>query len=191
MGDAASLHPLTDLGLVLPEETGASFEENAIAKATLVASATGMLTIADDSGLEVDALNGAPGVRTARFAGPNATDADNRTALLDRLKGIPISQRSARFVCAIAVADACGNTHVATGACYGSIATEETGSGGFGYDPIFTVEDGRTMAELSAEEKNAISHRGIALRQSLPILLLSLPGRKLLPGLQAGSEDER
>lgn len=180
IGISAPLQPAAELGLALPEETGRSFEDNARAKASFVATSTGMLTIADDSGLEVDVLNGAPGVDTARYAGPNATDGDNRTLLLKRLEGIPPGQRSARFVCVIAVVDAYGNSTVATGKCDGLIAMQEIGSGGFGYDPIFELEDGRTMAELTATEKNEISHRGVALRKILPILRSSLAGGKLL-----------
>lgn len=179
IGNAATLRPLSELALTLPEETGASFEENARAKANLVASATGLLTIADDSGLEVDVLNGAPGIHTARFAGPEASDDENRLLLLERLKGIPPSRRSAQFVCVIALADGRGNTITVSGRCRGSIAVQEAGYAGFGYDPIFELGDGRTMAELTAREKNAISHRGIALRAALPLLVRSLPSGAL------------
>lgn len=172
---AATIIPLSALGLTLPEETGATFEENARAKARFVATHSGLLALADDSGLEVDALGGAPGVRTARYAGDLATDEDNRRLLLEQMTGIPLARRAARFVCVIAIADPNGQIVTTAGSCAGTIAELETGSGGFGYDPIFGLADGRTLAQLSLECKNAISHRGIALRSAMPILLASLP----------------
>ena len=171
----ATIVSLPTLGLTLPEETGATFEENASAKARFVASQTGLLALADDSGLEVAALDGAPGVRTARYAGAHATDEENRNLLLERMLGVPPAARTARFVCVLAIADANGGIATTTGYCAGSIAEMEAGAGGFGYDPIFRLADGRTMAQLPPEEKNAISHRGAALRSALPILLASLP----------------
>ena len=174
LGGAATIIPLSALGLTMPEESGATFEDNARAKATFVAARTGLLALADDSGLEVDALHGAPGVRTARFAGPRATDEENRRLLLERMVGVPAAERAARFVCAIAIADPDGETVTTSGTCAGSIAEHEMGSGGFGYDPVFRLADGRTLAQLSPEAKNAISHRGIALRAASPILLASL-----------------
>lgn len=179
MGDAATIVPFHDLALALPEETSTSFKENALVKARHVASVTGMLTIADDSGIEVDVLNGAPGVRSARFAGPTASDDENRRLLLERLEGVVGSRRAARFVCVIAIADGFGSVHTEWGSCDGFIALHESGNGGFGYDPIFALEDGRTMAELSSGDKNVISHRGIALRKSMPVVMSALRSGKL------------
>lgn len=176
---AATIIPLSTLGLTLPEETGTTFEENASAKARFVAARTGLLALADDSGLEVAALHGAPGVRTARYAGAHATDEENRNLLLERMLDVPPAARAARFVCVLAIADANGAIATTTGFCAGSIAEREVGSGGFGYDPLFRLADGRTLAELTAEHKNAISHRGAALRSALPILLASLPSGTL------------
>jgi len=164
IGDVADVIDLKPLDLVLPPETGATFEENAIAKARFAAEATGMIAVADDSGLEVDALGGLPGVRTARYAGENATDAENRSKLLSAMREIPDGQRGARFVSVIAIVTPDGTTVTTEGTCAGSIAHTERGTGGFGYDSLFLLESGRTMAEISAAEKNAISHRGAAMR---------------------------
>ncbi len=168
---------LEDLGLELvsvgdiegvPEvvEDGATFLENAVKKAVEVARATGLAAIADDSGLEVDALGGRPGVYSARYAGEGASDEDNYRKLLKELEGIPEKERTARFKCVMVAARPDG-THIWTeGACEGVIASEPKGSQGFGYDPVFYLPDkGRTMAQLSKEEKNAISHRGRAMRR--------------------------
>ena len=157
----------------LPPEDGDTFEANAIKKAREVANATMMLTLADDSGLEVDALGGAPGVRSARFAGERATDAENNAALLTALEaldaGHPDSGRNdlkARFRCVLALVDPFvrdGEPVVVDGTCEGRITRTPRGSGGFGYDPLFLVEGtDRTMAELSEDEKNRISHRARA-----------------------------
>jgi len=143
------------------EETGATLEENALLKARAVAEATGVAAVADDTGLEVDALGGAPGVHTARFAGPSATYAANRRALLEALDGR--NDRSARFRTVIALAEPGGSEVTVEGVLEGTITRSERGSGGFGYDPIFEV-DGRTLAEIPEEDKNRISHRGRALR---------------------------
>ncbi|MGB3304670.1 MAG: RdgB/HAM1 family non-canonical purine NTP pyrophosphatase [Thermomicrobiales bacterium] len=164
IGDIADVIDLKPLDLVLPPETGATFEENAIAKARFAAKATGMIAVADDSGLEVDALGGLPGVRSARYAGENATDAENRSKLLSAMREIPDGQRGARFVSVIAIVEPDGTTITTEGTCAGSIAHTERGTGGFGYDSLFLLESGRTMAEISAAEKNAISHRGAAMR---------------------------
>ncbi len=140
-------------------ETGATLEENATLKARTVARATGLPALADDTGLEVDALDGAPGVHTARFAGPSATYAENRTALLAAMQGV--ADRNARFRTVVALVD--GDALVtASGSIEGTIALRERGSGGFGYDPIFEVE-GRTMAEIGVAEKNLLSHRARAI----------------------------
>lgn len=145
-------------------EDGSTFEENAIKKAVSVMKATGLPCIADDSGLCVDALNGAPGIYTARFAGENATDDDNICKLLSELDGVPKEQRTARFVCVIAVSFPDRDPITFRGECEGFILTEKHGENGFGYDPVFYVEEfGKAMAELPAEIKNSISHRSRAL----------------------------
>lgn len=159
------------------EETGATFEENAILKARAVCQATGAIALADDSGLEVDALSGRPGVRSARYAGERASDGENNALLLSELGGT--SQRRARFRCALALCipgDARART--VAGSCEGTIGRAPSGSGGFGYDPVFLPDgfDGRSMAALSPAEKNAISHRGRAV-EALQTVLLELSGR--------------
>ena len=145
-------------------ESGKTFEENALQKAHFYAEASGEWTLADDSGLEVDALHGAPGVYTRRYAGPNATDQQNYEKLLGELRGVPRELRSARFVCCMALVDpALGGRAPRTfrGERRGHITEVPRGTGGFGYDPIFEV-DGRTMAERSPAEKDQLSHRGAA-----------------------------
>ena len=145
-------------------EDGTTFEENAIKKAVTVMKASGLPCIADDSGLCVDALDGAPGLYTARYAGENATDDENIQKLLDSLKGVEKEKRTARFVCVIAVAYPDREAATFRGECEGLILTEKHGENGFGYDPVFYVEEyGKAMAELSAEIKNSISHRSRAL----------------------------
>jgi len=148
------------------EETGATLEANALIKARAVATATGLLTIADDSGLEVDALGGAPGVRSARYAGEQATDADNVTRLLADLAEVPTERRTARFAAVLVARAPDGTETVVRGEVEGRIIGAPSGAGGFGYDPVFVPAegDGRTFAEMSAEEKHAISHRGRAVR---------------------------
>jgi XTP/dITP diphosphohydrolase len=161
---------------VLPQpppivEDAPTFAGNAMKKATLVAAASGRLTLADDSGLEVDALQGRPGVRSARFAHEHATDPENNAALLNALGGVPVGERTARFRCALALVDPRGATTTAEGVCDGSIALDPRGGRGFGYDPLFIVGgDTRTMAELTQSEKNAVSHRARALRELLRAL---------------------
>ena len=150
----------------LPPETGATFAANALAKARAAARATGQAVIADDSGIEAEALGGAPGVRSARFAGEGASDADNLAKLLAEA---PAGSRVV-YVCALALVAPDGVEQVVEGRCTGRLATEPRGAGGFGYDPAFVpddVGDGRTMAELRPEEKAAISHRGRAARALL------------------------
>jgi XTP/dITP diphosphohydrolase len=145
-------------------ETGETFEANATSKATLVASLTVRIALADDSGLEVDALGGAPGVHSATFLGPHATDADRNAWVLARLRGVEGDARTARFRAVVAVATPDGSVRTFEGACEGRIADAPRGTGGFGYDPIFFVpEYGCTMGELPPESKNAISHRARAL----------------------------
>lgn len=154
----------------LPEvhEDGATFSENAKKKALKVAELTGLPALADDSGLEVDALGGSPGVRSARFAGDD--DANNRK-LLELLKGVPPERRTARFRCVLALAFPDGRAYTVEGTCEGRIAEEPAGEGGFGYDPIFLVpERGLTFAQMTREEKNSISHRGRALRKLREVL---------------------
>ena len=151
-------------------ETGTTFAENSIIKARAVAQATGHIAVADDSGLVVDALAGAPGVYSARYAGDNATDADNNAKLLAALAGVPQNLRVARFVCAMTACAPSGETITAQGAWEGHIALAPSGAGGFGYDPLFYDPSlGRTAAELSAEQKNSRSHRGRALRELMAL----------------------
>jgi XTP/dITP diphosphohydrolase len=159
-----------DLGIELPLETGSTFAENAIVKAESAAAHARLPAIGDDSGLEVDALGGAPGIHSARFAGESRSDAANMTKLLSQLEGISAEKRTARFRCVVAFAMPDGTLRTATGAVEGRIGFEPRGNAGFGYDPLFELSDGRTFAEIPAEEKDAISHRGRALRQLAPII---------------------
>ncbi len=161
--------PLGACDVPEPEEDGATFEENARIKAIAYARALGEAVLADDSGLEVDALGGAPGVHSARYAGVGATraerDAANNAKLLRELEGVPDGARAARFVCVLCVARPDGSIVVeARGTFEGTIGRAPRGANGFGYDPLLVLEDGRTSAELSGAEKNARSHRGHALR---------------------------
>ena len=153
------------------EETGDTFVENAILKATTYAAVSGLITLADDSGLEVDALGGAPGVRSARYAGADADDADRIGLLLRNMKEVPRELRSARFRCVIAVAWPSGATETVDGAVEGVIGFEARGSNGFGYDPVFYLPHlGQTMAELSLSEKNSVSHRAQATKKAAVLL---------------------
>jgi XTP/dITP diphosphohydrolase len=161
---------LEDLGLPSPEETGSTLQENAELKALTAARASGMLTLADDSGLEVEALDGAPGIRSARYAGEPPDEAKNRRMLLEVLADVPVERRVARFVCAVAVASPAGRVWTSEGTLDGTILDHERGSGGFGYDSLFLLSNGRTVAELLDEEKNAMSHRSVAIRAILPKL---------------------
>jgi len=159
-----SVEPLP-AGIELPPETGETFEANALPKARTAAAATGRPAIADDSGIEAEALGGAPGVRSARYAGPDAGDQENLSKLM---REAPAGSRL-RYVCALAYVDpATGRERVFFGYCRGSLASRPQGSGGFGYDPAFVPDEdseNRTMAELSDAEKDAISHRGHAVRE--------------------------
>ena len=159
-------------------ESGQTFEENARLKAGAFCAVSGLPTLADDSGLEVDALDGAPGVRSARYAGPGTSDIDRYRKLLTALTGVPPDRRAARFRCVVALALPDGQVHTAEGACEGEIGFTPRGEFGFGYDPVFIVagQEGRTMAELEPEVKNRISHRARAVEALLPDLprLLSL-----------------
>jgi XTP/dITP diphosphohydrolase len=155
-----------------PAESGDTYAENAILKARFYALATGMCALADDSGLEVEALSGAPGVFSARYAGENASDADRRALLLSELAKIPNANRRARFVAVVAISDAKGSVlNVSEGICEGTIIFSPRGGGGFGYDPLF-VPDGynQTFAELSEDIKNRISHRARALMNTRAFL---------------------
>ena len=157
-----------------PVEDGRTFRANAAIKARFGLRATGLPTLADDSGIEVDALDGAPGVRTRRYAGEHATDADNNAKLLAALDGLPPERRGARYVCVLAVAMPGGSLVFAQGTCRGRIAAEPRGTGGFGYDPIFEPDGeppgGRTFGQWTPEEKNRISHRARAARRLAPRL---------------------
>lgn len=155
-----------------PAETGETFEDNAALKARYYAAHTGLWVLADDSGLEVEALGGAPGVHSARYAGAGATDAENVAKLLAELRRTNDPERRGRFVCVIAIASPAGRTWLFRGACEGRIAHAPRGQGGFGYDPIFIPEgESRTFGELSAEEKQQRSHRARALAQARAFLL--------------------
>ncbi|WP_346355963.1 XTP/dITP diphosphatase [Azotosporobacter soli] len=146
-------------------EDGVTFEENALKKAQHYLAATGRACLADDSGLEVDALGGAPGVYSARYGGEAANDAANNAKLLSELATVPQEKRTARFRCVLVFLDLDGRKIISEGACEGSIGYEAKGEHGFGYDPLFRLADGnRAMAELTMAEKNAISHRGNAVR---------------------------
>ncbi|HET8522321.1 MAG TPA: RdgB/HAM1 family non-canonical purine NTP pyrophosphatase [Thermomicrobiales bacterium] len=160
-----------DIDVTFPPETGETFAENATVKAMEAARQAGMMAIADDSGLEVDALGGLPGVRSARYAGEPPSDERNRQKLLTALSGVPPEGRQARFRCVVALAAPAGTVSMAEGVCEGAIAQSARGTNGFGYDPIFLLPTGRTMAELSSQEKNQISHRARAYHRILPSLL--------------------
>ena len=165
---------LRELGLASPPETGITLRENADLKALHAARAAGMVALGDDSGLEVAALDGAPGVHSARFSGEPPDDARNRKALLSALRDVPAARRAARFVCALTIAAPDGATWTSEGALLGTILDHERGTRGFGYDSVFLLPDGRTVAELLDEEKNAVSHRAVAIRDILPSLGLAL-----------------
>ncbi len=170
---------LDDLGLLDEvEETGDTFAANAMLKARACACASGLITLADDSGLEVAALHGGPGVHSARWAGPDVSSAERNRRLLQRLDAIPGASRVARFVSVVAVYRPDGAWVVALGDLFGSIAAAPRGSNGFGYDPIFLLPDRDcTLAELTPEEKNALSHRSRALAAMLPFLPTLLPSK--------------
>ena len=164
-GLRVSILPLDRAGPVqVPPEGGDSFQDNARRKALAVAQQSGYWALADDSGLEVDALGGAPGVRSARFGNPGATDADRSRLLLTRLQGVPLERRTARFRCVMALADSAGRVWDSEGVCEGRIALAPHGVHGFGYDAVFEIPAlGCTLAELDVATKNRVSHRGRAL----------------------------
>jgi XTP/dITP diphosphohydrolase len=158
-----------------PAETERTFEGNALIKARASAAATGLPALADDSGLAVDVLNQMPGVRSARWAGPGASEEENNALLLRQLADVPVAERSARFVCAMALVLPNGTEHVRLGEMRGRLAVSPAGHNGFGYDPLFVAE-GNTMTngELEPSVKDAISHRGRAVRAILPVLVAEL-----------------
>jgi len=176
----AILAPLTHLdllslrdfpGYIPPEETGVSFEENAILKAVHAAKALQIWALADDSGLVVPALKGAPGVYSARYAGKNATDAENRKKLLDVMQHFSEDDRTSYFFCSIALASSDGLKKCVSGICEGKILTKERGGGGFGYDPLFVKHEySKSFAELEESVKNRISHRRKALDKMMIVL---------------------
>lgn len=162
---------LDAVGLEAPPETGTTFAENAILKARNAAERSGLPALADDSGLAVDGLGGAPGVYSARYAGEDGNDEANRQRLIAALGPLPEADRAGHFVCAIALAQPDGAVEVVEATCDGVLLTEPRGTNGFGYDPLFFMpERGRTMAELSMDEKSAISHRARALDRAMPLL---------------------
>jgi len=156
-----------DVGIATAvEETGVSYRENAAIKAEALARQSGILSLADDSGLEVDALGGEPGLMSARYAGEEASDRDRVDYLLHKLEGVPMDERTARFKCVIAVAAPDGRVEFCFGECLGVIGLHPVGEGGFGYDPVFYLPRlGKVMAELPLEVKNEISHRGQAAKK--------------------------
>ena len=162
----------SELGIDLDvEENGTTFEENSLIKAEAVMKATGLPALADDSGIAVDALNGAPGIYSARFAGEQRSDADNNAKVLQLLEGVEDSNRTARFFCVIAIVLPDGREYTVEGTCEGTILHALRGEGGFGYDSLFYVESlDKTFAELTMEEKNRISHRGHANRKAVEII---------------------
>jgi len=187
-----TLLTLGEMGLQSPEENGETFVENALLKARHAAGGADA-AIADDSGIVVDALQGEPGIRSARCSGPGATDESNNRELLRRLAGVPRAQRGARFVSAAAFVTRDGEERVTEGSIRGIVLEHPRGSNGFGFDPLFEIHDsdapafaGRTMAELSIEEKNAISHRGRAIRA----LVVGLRAHGLLAHLAADEVQE-
>ncbi len=171
-GIPLQLVSLADVGITtVVDEVGESLEENARLKATILAAESGLLALADDSGLEVDALNGEPGRLSARYAGEGASDRDRINYLLSRMKDVPPEKRSARFRCVISVATPAGDVGICTGECRGFITLEPKGEHGFGYDPVFYLpEFGKTMAELPPELKNQISHRAKAAQKVYRLL---------------------
>lgn len=162
--DVGGLEALTEIKL--PPEEGATYEQNALAKGRAVAGVVGVAALADDSGLEVDALGGVPGVRSSRYAGPACDPQANNEKLLRELGGVPVCERGARFVCVAALVTADGREWLARGEVVGRITESPRGTGGFGYDPLFIpAGHERTFAEMALEEKNEISHRTRAFRE--------------------------
>lgn len=168
--DSQGIELVIDVEIPEVAETGSTFEENALLKATSIAKFTGIPAIADDSGLAIDALNGAPGILSARWSGGD--DNENIKKVLDEIKGVPESKRGAKFVAVIALAKPTGENLIVRGELQGRIRRSPAGENGFGYDPIFEPIscDGRTLAELDPSEKDAISHRSLALAQITPLI---------------------
>jgi XTP/dITP diphosphohydrolase len=167
-----------------PEETGTTLEENAIIKAREIAEFCDMPALADDSGLEVDALDGAPGVYSSRYAGDDVTYRDNNDKLLRELSGVPTEKRTARFRCVIAIAWDKDDIQTVDGAADGVIAEDIAGREGFGYDPVFVYPPaGKRFSEMTLEEKNKISHRGLALKAALNVLVMRLGSKTDLSDL--------
>lgn len=154
------------------EENGTTFEENAVIKAEAVSRATGLPALADDSGLSVDALGGAPGVYSARYAGDHGNDQANNDLLLQNMRGV--TNRACRFVCAMALALPGESTRVVRGECPGELLEQRAGGGGFGYDPLFRYHTGKTFAEMTEKEKNAVSHRAVAAEKMRGVLAEAL-----------------
>ena len=158
-------------GATLPEETGKTYAENALIKARAGARATGATALGDDSGIEVDALDGGPGLYSARFGGPGLDDAGRTALLLERLRGVPTERRTARFRCVIAIVEPDGREQLVEGVVEGRIAEAPRGGGGFGYDPVFFYEAlGGTFGEIETEAKHRVSHRGVAARAAGALL---------------------
>ena len=155
------------------EERGSTFSENALLKARVVARFTGELTLADDSGIEVDALGGRPGPLSSRYAGEGATDLENNLKLLKELFGLPLKARGATFVCVLALVSPEGKELLVEGRCRGRIGFEMRGTNGFGYDPLFICRNGKTLAELPPHIKNKISHRGRAFHKLLDLNMIT------------------
>jgi XTP/dITP diphosphohydrolase len=170
LGSEFRVEGLEGFDFAMPDEGTSSYRENADQKACFVARKTGRITLGDDSGIEAFALERRPGIISARFAGEPVSDARNIDRLLSELDAIPSDDRSAQFVCWLALADKDGLVASVEGTCAGTIGFEPKGNNGFGYDPVFVFADGRTMAELTDEEKDAVSHRGNAIRAMLPTL---------------------
>jgi XTP/dITP diphosphohydrolase len=164
-------------GATLPEETGTTYVENALLKARAAAATTGARSLGDDSGIEVDALDGAPGLYSARFGGPGLDDAGRHALLLERLRGVPPARRTARFRCVLALVDPGGPEHVVEGLVEGLIADAPRGTGGFGYDPVFFYPPlGKTFGELAPGDKHRVDHRGAAVRAARALLSGPHPG---------------
>jgi XTP/dITP diphosphohydrolase len=174
LGGRADIVSSMDLGIESPPETESTFLGNAGIKARFLHGLTGEVTLADDSGLIIDALDGRPGVLSARYAGEDSDDAANRALVLEQMERIPPVERTARFVAAIVVINQAGEAVSVEGVCEGSIGHVERGANGFGYDSLFVLPTGQTMAELTSAQKSLVSHRGHATRRILPSLEAAL-----------------
>lgn len=177
LGDSVNVVSASGMGVTMPEETETTFAGNAALKSQAAFRQTGHISLADDSGLEVDALDGRPGVYSARYAGEHASDHENNQKLLHELAEVPDALRSARFRSAIAISLDVGEPLIFEGAIEGTIGTEVIGTNGFGYDPLFRLANGRSFGELSPADKNPISHRGVAMKKAIPVLLEHINGK--------------